>query len=324
MSIVVTTIPSQPIENESFFTNYSEINNAPVSLNTYVLQNTSNNNVSNTFTVPSGGLQYGPILTSLQTTSTLIKDANNNFYFIGYQGSNYNVYITTINTSPTVFISYLDYPDLLDSFAVGLAIDPNGFFYISLQTKNEILKFNSNGTGGTTFISDGNLISPCGICFGSNGNLYIANRLGNNILEYNSDGSLLSTITNSGFANPYAIGINSLGELYISNIGSSTPDYKIFQIILPGTAPGSITQIADTPGRQSVNMIFDIDNNIYLGDGDDSLIYKLSYNTWVVSTQYVSLGNFSFYGIAFDRFGVQSRSLPPCVFWLRVRDIIID
>jgi hypothetical protein len=50
-------------------------------------------------------------------------------------------------------------------------------------------------------------------------------------------------------------------------------------------------------------MIFDIDNNIYLGDGDDSLIYKLSYNTWVVSTQYVSLGNFRFYGIAFNRFG---------------------
>jgi hypothetical protein len=306
MSIVVTTIPSQPIENESFFTNYSEINNAPVSLNTYVLQNTSNNNVSNTFTVPQYGIYSGPIINNLQSCSYLIKDSNNNFYFTDNQSffvapsstGNYNVYKATVNPNTvTVFISYTTEPELINSNPIGLAIDSQGYFYVALQTGNKIKRYNSDGTGGTNFITSG-LNGPCGLVFDTSGNLYVANRFNNNVLKYNSSGSLLTTITSVGnFNEPCAIAFNNIGELFVANVNDN-----IFQISLPSN---TVTLINSLSGRQSVNIVFDIDNNIYLPDFDNVLIQKLTYGSWSSSIipLYGGFGGYRIGGIIMNMFG---------------------
>lgn len=305
MTTIVTTIPLNPTEYQNFFLNYSEINNVPISLNTYVLQNTSNINVSNTFSNPSGGIYTGPTISPLQTCSYIVKDSNNNFYFTDNQSfftvpssvGNYNIYKATVNpNSFSVFISYITDPDLVNSNPIGLAIDNSGFFYVALQTGNKIKKYNSDGTGGTYFISGGSLNGPCGMIFDSNGNLYVANRFSNSILKYNSSGSLISTITNGLFSEPCAININSLGELFVANVNS-----LLFKVDL--TLPITVTQILNNPGRQSVNMAFDFDNNIYLPDFNNDLLYKVIYNSWSYTTQSIYGGGYRLGGIILDRFG---------------------
>ncbi len=46
---MITTIPKNPIQNQNFFINYNDPNNIPVANDTYVLQNITNNMVSNVF-----------------------------------------------------------------------------------------------------------------------------------------------------------------------------------------------------------------------------------------------------------------------------------
>lgn len=309
MTTQITTIPSNPTEYNNFFLNYSEINNEPISLNTYVLQNTSNINVSNPFITPSGGIYTGPTISPLQTCSYIVKDSNNNFYFTDNQSfftvpssvGNYNVYKATVNpNSINIFISYTMSYDLIDSNPIGLAIDNSEtYLYVALQTGNIIKRYNlSNGTGEINFISGGDLNGPCGMIFDSNGNLYVANRFSNSILKYDSSGStLLLTITNSGFDEPCAININSLGELFVSNV-----NYLLFKVDL--TLPITVTEILNNSGRQSVNMAFDIDNNIYLPDFNDDILYKVPYNNWSsYTTQSIYGGDYRLGGIILDKFG---------------------
>ena len=306
MSIVVTTIPNQPIENQNFFTNYSEIDNVPVPFNTYVLQNTSNNNVSNTFVVPPYGIYTGPIITNLSSCSSLIKDSNHNFYFTNnpsffVQAGNYNIYKATVNpNSISVFISYVYDTDLINSCPIGLAIDSQGYFYVALQIGNKIKKYNSDGTGGTVFINAGLLNGPCGIVFDSYDNLYVANRYSNNVLKYDSSGSSPITLSSISFDNPCAIAFNNIGELFVANVTAT-----IFKISMPFTSLSTVQTINTLGGRQSVNMVFDIDNNIYLPDFNNILIEKLEYNSWTstITQLYGSTVTGRIGGIILNKFG---------------------
>jgi len=306
MSIVVTTIPNQPIENQNFFTNYSEIDNVPVPFNTYVLQNTSNNNVSNTFVVPPYGIYTGPIMTNLSSYSSLIKDSNHNFYFTNNSSfqvpaGNYNIYKATVNpNSISVFISYVYDTDLINSCPIGLAIDSQGYFYVALQIGNKIKKYNSDGTGGTVFINAGLLNGPCGIVFDSYDNLYVANRFSNNVLKYDSSGSSPITLSSISFNNPCAIAFNNIGELFVANVTAT-----IFKISMPFTSLSTVQTINTLGGRQSVNMVFDIDNNIYLPDANNILIEKLEYNSWTstITQLYGTTVTGRIGGIILNKFG---------------------
>jgi hypothetical protein len=299
MSILVTTIPSQPIENVNFFLNYSEINNIPQSQNTYILKDENDIDVSDTFIVPQNGVYFGNFVNSLESCSYLIKDTNNNFYFTNNKSfnqdpGNYNVYKATVNpnsiinyiseleqfnpNSISVFISYLSEPELINSNPIGLAIDSQGYFYVALQTANKIKRYNANGTGGTNFITG--LNRPCGLAFDSSDNLYVANSVSNNVLKYNSSGTLLTTITNAGFNQPCAIAFNNIGELFVANVG-----IQIFKISLPSNTVSLINTLS---GRQSANMTFDRDNNIYLPNFNNKLIQKLTYSTWISDITYLN------------------------------------
>jgi hypothetical protein len=282
MTEQIITIPSEPIQYQNFFLNFDNPTITPDSSNSYVLKDINNVNVSNAFNVPIYGIELGPVVSTISAScSYIIKDSNSNFYFTDNQSffitpsstGNYNIYIATVNpNSVNVFISYTTDPELVDSNPIGLAIDSLGYFYVALQSKNKIKKYNSDGTGATDFIVGGLLSLPCGIIFDSSDNLYVANRFGNNVLIYNQSGLYVRTITDPRFNEPCAIAFNTIGELFISNIG-----VELFQINL---TDDTVTQIASTSGRQSVNMTFDIDNNIYLPDFNFVAIYKLAYNSW--------------------------------------------
>ena len=184
---------------------------------------------------------------------------------------------------------FINDPELTDSCPIGLAIDNSGFFYVALQASNKIIRydpstysFGNRITNGTTILTTTEgLNGPCGLKFDSNNYLYVANRLANTVLKYDISniGSpiLLQTITDSNFIEPIALNINSLGELFVSNV-----DDLLFKV---NTDSYVVTQILNTPGRQSVNMVFDIDNNIYLSDFQFYDLYTVKYGSWTYTTQ---------------------------------------
>jgi hypothetical protein len=292
MTSQTITIPSKPLSNEPFTIHYNNPTYVPsysTTVNTnFVLKDTNGNTVSSAFVNPSYGVSIlGTNTIPTSSCSYLIHDSQYNYYYtnnllFGFSAGTFYVYIFNKTQGQDVFIND---PELIDSCPIGLAIDNFGFFYVALQFKNKIIRYNpadySFGnpiSSGTTILtaSDG-LIWPCGIKFDSNNDLYVANRNTNTVLKYDLSniGSpiLLQTIEDPDFLEPIALNINSLGELFVSNEFD-----KLFKI---NTTTYTVTKILETSEeRQSCNMIFDIDNNIYLPDFNVVGIYRVNYGTW--------------------------------------------
>lgn len=289
MTSQTITIPTQPLANQPFTIHYNNPTYVPTystTVNTnFVLKDTNGNTVSSTFVNPTYGISiFGSSPTPNESCSYLIHDAQYNYYYtnnllFGFNADTYYVYIFNETQGHSVFIND---PELIDSCPIGLAIDNFGFFYVALQFTNKIIRYNpaafSFGNpilSGTTIITAAESLNwPCGIKFDSNNYLYVANRNTNTVLKYDllAPGAPIQTITALGLFNqPMALNINSLGELFVSN--------EFDQLFIVNTTTNAVTQILSTPGRQSCNMAFDIDNNIYLPDFNLVGIYRVNYGT---------------------------------------------
>ena len=290
------TIPSQPLENQPFTLHYNNPTYVPTystSNTNFVLKNTNGNTVSNVFVNPPNGVEIISSSISLENScSYLIHDLQYNYYFTNNKSffintGTYYVYIYNQIYGTQIFIN--DPTELTDSCPIGLAIDNSGFFYVALQASNKIIRYDPSTysfdypiSSGTTILTAAEgLNGPCGLKFDSSNYLYVANRLANTVLKYDISniGSpiLLQTIMDPSFLQPIALNINSLGELFVSNV-----DYLLFKV---NTDSYVVTQILNTPGRQSVNMVFDIDNNIYLSDFQFYDLYTVKYGSWTYTTQ---------------------------------------
>jgi hypothetical protein len=98
----------------------------------------------------------------------------------------------------------------------GIAVDSSGRVYVG--GFGFIERYNSNGTGGTTFVSGlGNTIFD-GLAFDSAGNLFASATSQNVILKITPGGS--TSFWNSGpvgFATPTGVALDVNGQLYVSN-----------------------------------------------------------------------------------------------------------
>ena len=293
MTSQTITIPSQPLENQPFTLHYNNPTYVPTystTVNTnFVLKNTNGNTVSNVFVNPPNGVEIISSSISLENAcSYLIHDLQYNYYFTN--NNNFFIipgtyYVYTYNQIQGTQIFITD-PELTDSCPIGLAIDNFGFFYVALQASNKIIRYdpstyslgNPISSGTTILTAAEGLNGPCGLKFDSSNYLYVANRVANNVLKYDISilGLPIQTITDPNFLEPIALNINSLGELFVSNHFD-----KLFKI----DTTYAVTQILNTPGRESVNMVFDIDNNIYLSDFQIYDLYTVKYGSWTYTIQ---------------------------------------
>lgn len=297
MTSQTITIPTQPIANQPFTIHYNNPTYVPTystSVNTnFVLKNTNGNTVSSTFMNPTYGISIlGSHNPPPASCSTLIHDSQFNYYYTNnisffYNAGTYYVYIYNQTVGQEdIFINDIA---LINEVPIGLAIDNFGFFYVALQTTSKIRRYNPSTysfgnpiTSGTTIISSG-INGPCGLKFDSNNHLYVTNRVGNNVLKYDISNLgtpiLLQTITSAQFDQPLAININSLGELFVSNLYNN-PSFTNCYLFKINTTTYTATIVNNIPQRQSCNMVFDIDNNIYLPDFNLVGIYRVNYGTW--------------------------------------------
>lgn len=301
MTSQTITIPTQPIANQPFTIHYNNPTYVPTystSVNTnFVLKNTNGNTVSSTFVNPTYGISIlGSHNPPPASCSTLIHDSQFNYYYTNnisffYNAGTYYVYIynQTVGQEDIFINDSLDTNPLTNECPIGLAIDNFGYFYVALQTTSKIKRYNPSAysfgnpiTSGTTIISSV-INGPCGLKFDSNNHLYVTNRVGNNVLKYDISNLgtpiLLQTITSAQFDQPLAININSLGELFVSNLYNN-PSFTNCYLFKINTTTYTATIVNNIPQRQSCNMVFDIDNNIYLPDFNLVGIYRVNYGTW--------------------------------------------
>ena len=319
MNAEIITIPEQPINKQSFLLNYNNPLFVPeysTDINTnFILKDVNGNVVSDTFVNTRNGLSVlGINSNTANSLSYLINDSDYNYYYtnnisFSYNPGNYYVYIFNEIHGRQIFI---DDSILTNECPIGLAIDSNGSFYVALQTTSKIIKYDTSDyipwdsssvpiSSGTTIISNC-LNGPCGLVFDSSGYLYVANRRANNIVKFDlltHDLQIpIQIITNPNFLQPCAININTLGELFISNINSLLFKMDTNSLI--------VTQILNIPDRQSVNMTFDINNNIYLPDFNLVYIYKVEYGTWSYTSENlynISPGGIKMNGVNMTKYG---------------------
>jgi hypothetical protein len=303
MTSQTITIPTQPLANQPFTIHYNNPTYVPTystTVNTnFVLKDTNGNTVSSTFVNPTYGISIlGSHNPPPASCSTLIHDSQYNYYYTNnisffYNAGGYYVYIynQTVGQEDIFINDSLDTNPLTNECPIGLAIDNFGYFYVALQTTSKIKRYNPSAysfgnpiTSGTTIISSV-INGPCGLKFDSNNHLYVTNRVGNNVLKYDISNLgtpiLLQTITSAQFDQPLAININALGEIFVSNLYNNPSFTNCFLFKMNTTTnPYTATVINNIPQRQSCNMVFDIDNNIYLPDFNLVGIYRVNYGTW--------------------------------------------
>ncbi len=207
----------------------------------------------------------------------------------------------------------LNGPALMASFNApyAIAIDAEGNLYISDSGNNMIRKISTagnvttlagsgsagsaNGTGASASFNN-----PCGIAVDGAGNVYVCDASNEMIRKISpagqvanlAGGGLTGLANGTGitarFNNPVGLAFDAEGNLYVADSGN--------QVIREVSANGSVTTYAGTGATGSINgslttatfnapnaIAFDVSGNMYITDGGNSVIRKVS-TAGVVST----------------------------------------
>jgi hypothetical protein len=106
------------------------------------------------------------------------------------------------------------------SAGYGLAIAPNGNLYLSTQTLNSVLVYNTSGSLLQT-VTDPAFNTPVGLTFGPDGDLYVANQVNYNVLRFSAAGvsqGVFATLNVGSAGQTYGLAFRSDGKLFASDL----------------------------------------------------------------------------------------------------------
>ena len=218
---------------------------------------------------------------------------------IVYENSNVSLYSGSTQgyQDGDVSVAKFDYPG-------GLVEDSQGNIFVVDINNHKIRKITPSGTvstfaGSTLGFADGNGTNakfnyPIDIAIDANDTLYVTDYDNHKIRKISPSGDVTtyagSDIGNQGgdrltakFNNPYIIVINSLGDIFFSDVGNNT----IKRISANGNVTdyaGSTTRgYADGNGTSAMfntpmGLTIDSQNNIYVADNDNNKIRKIAPN----------------------------------------------
>jgi len=198
----------------------------------------------------------------------------------------------------------------------GVAVDTSGNLYIADSGNNVIREVSGgvintvagNGTAG--YSGDGNqptgaeLSNPTGVAVDSFGNVYIADTDNNVIREVS--GGVINTIagggspstgigdggpaTNAVLSNPYAVAVDSSGNLYIADTENDVIREVAGGVINTVAGDGFVTYSGDGGQATSAGLSYpssvavDASGNIYIADFYNSVVREVNAATGVITT----------------------------------------
>jgi DNA-binding beta-propeller fold protein YncE len=107
-----------------------------------------------------------------------------------------------------------------------IAVDRDGYVYVSSESEHRIQKFSSTGQfvskWGTPGDRDGELDRPSGMVFDGGENLYVVDHMNNRIQKFTKDGKFLLKWGTKGedhgqFNLPWGIGLDASGNVYVAD-----------------------------------------------------------------------------------------------------------
>src|SRR3970040_1230281 len=113
--------------------------------------------------------------------------------------------------------------------ASGIAVDWNGYIFVSLSTTHQVLKLGPAGDEilriGVFGAADGEFNLPQGIAVDSEGNIYVADVLNHRIQKFDSNGNFLLKLGTNGdgdgqFSLPFGVAVDSGGGMYVADTGN--------------------------------------------------------------------------------------------------------
>jgi len=198
----------------------------------------------------------------------IVFDSDNNFYLLdGYNES----FEQRIFDENKLINSFIVTGELTSSS--GIAIDHQGFFYISSAPIHRIKKFSPSGEFvkfiGANGTSPGMLSFPQGIAFDSQNNLYVVDRNNNRIQKFTSDGNYILDWGKSGdqpgeFNNPRGIAIDNEDLIYVAD----TNNHRVQIFTNKGRFLTSIGTYGVTSNtfKSPQYLCFTSDNKLYVSD----------------------------------------------------------
>ncbi len=183
----------------------------------------------------------------------------------------------------------------------GVAVDSSGDVFVADTDNNEIREIHASSGQVTTVVSAAaGLFNPYGIAVDAAGTLYVADTGNNEIRKISTNGTVttLAGSTTAGsadgtgaaasFTHPFAVAVNSAGDVYVADFGNN----EIREITPAGvvtTIAGSTTAgSADGFGTQASfyspsGIAVDAAGNVYVADTNNNEIRLISPNGYVMT-----------------------------------------
>jgi DNA-binding beta-propeller fold protein YncE/class 3 adenylate cyclase len=168
----------------------------------------------------------------------------------------------------------------------GITLGVSGDLYVADTGDQRIRQLTPDGTvvssWGSGGPAHGQFQGPYGVAADSHGNIYVADQNNNRIQVFSSGGRFLFALGSSGtgiggtrpgqFSGPYAVGVDSRGDIYVADTGNN----RVQEL----TKKGSVLAVVGGIGRKDrfknpEGIAVDAGGNVYVSDNGNNRIVKI-------------------------------------------------
>ena len=165
---------------------------------------------------------------------------------------------------------------------MAIAVDREGYVYVSSESEHRIQKFSPTGqfvsTWGTPGDGEGELDGPAGLVFDWQDNLYVVDHRNHRIQQFTKDGTFLLQWGTKGegegqFNLPWGIGLDTAGDVYVADWRND----RVQKFTPAGTFLAACGMAGDRDGEfhRPSGVAVDRDGNIYVADWGHNCVQVL-------------------------------------------------